>query len=35
MYVMHILGDGRSGDNRPIGPVAETILQVDVPGVCP
>jgi hypothetical protein len=29
MYVMHILGDGRSGD------VAETILQVDVPGVCP
>lgn len=35
MYVMHILADGRTGDDRPIGPVAETVLQVDVPAACP
>lgn len=35
MYVMHILGDGQSGGDRPIGPVAETVLQVDVPAACP
>ncbi len=35
MYVMHILADGRTGDDKPIGPVAETVLQVDVPAACP
>lgn len=35
MYVMHILANGRTGDDRPIGPVAETVLQVIGTGPCP
>ena len=35
MYVMHILANGRTGGDRPIGPVAETVLQVNPTGACP
>jgi len=34
MYVMHVLANGMTGLDNPIGPVAETVLQVDVAG-CP
>jgi len=34
MYVMHILANGMTGLDNPIGPIAETVLQVDVAG-CP
>ncbi len=35
MYVMHILANGVTGDDRPIGPIAETVLQVNPAGACP
>ena len=35
MYVMHILANGQTNNDRPIGPVSEIVLQVDPPGACP
>jgi len=35
MYIMHVLANGVTNNNRPIGPVSEIVLQVDPPGVCP
>jgi len=38
MYVMHVLANGHTNNDRPIGPVSEIVLQVDAPPpgpVCP
>jgi archaellum component FlaF (FlaF/FlaG flagellin family) len=38
MYVMHVLANGQTNNDRPIGPVSEIVLQVDAPPpgpVCP
>jgi len=35
MYVMHVLANGKTTGNFPIGPLAEIVLQVNPLGVCP
>jgi len=35
MYVMHVLANGITNNNRPIGPIAEIVLQVLPSGACP
>jgi len=35
MYIMHVLANGQTNNDRPIGPVSEIVLQVDPPGACP
>jgi hypothetical protein len=35
MYVMHVLANGVTNNNRPIGPVGEIVLQVLPAGACP
>ena len=35
MYVMHVLANGKTTGNNPIGPLAEIVLQVNPAGVCP
>ncbi len=35
MYVMHVLANGVTNNNRPIGPIGEIILQVLPAGACP
>ena len=38
MYVMYVLANGQTNNDRPIGPVSEIVLQVDAPPpgpVCP
>ncbi len=35
MYIMHVLANGQTNNDRPIGPVSEIVLQVDPPGPCP
>ncbi len=35
MYVMHVLANGKTVGNFPIGPLAEIVLQVNPLGVCP
>ncbi len=35
MYVMHVLSNGKTIQNNPIGPLAEIVLQVNPAGVCP
>lgn len=35
MYVMHVLANGKTIQNNPIGPLAEIVLQVNPAGVCP
>ena len=35
MYVMHVLANGVTNNNNPIGPIAEIVLQVNPIGACP
>ncbi len=35
MYVMHVLANGKTTGNFPIGPLAEIVLQVNPAGACP
>ena len=35
MYVMHVLANGKTTGNFPIGPLAEIVLQVNPLGACP
>jgi len=35
MYVMHVLANGKTTGNKPIGPLAEIVLQVNPAGACP
>jgi hypothetical protein len=35
MYVMHVLANGKTVGNFPIGPLAEIVLQVNPLGACP
>jgi hypothetical protein len=35
MYVMHILANGVTNNDNPIGPIAEIVLQVNPIGACP
>jgi len=35
MYIMHVLANGKTTGNFPIGPLAEIVLQVNPLGACP
>jgi len=35
MYVMHVLANGITNNNRPLGPIGEIVLQVLPSGACP